>query len=121
MAGETYRLVLDYPPSVNHIYRRRGGRVFSDPRVAAFRAAVGADVLKQIGLPLPRIETPVDVTITLHPPNDAKTRDIDNPIKAAFDALTKAGVWKDDSQVKELRVSMKEPMNGGRMYVEVRA
>lgn len=113
--------MLDYPPSVNHTYRRRGRRVFVDKHVTAFRQTVCADVLQQIGLPLPRINTPADVTVKLHPPMDGKRRDIDNPIKAAFDALTKAGVWTDDSVVKELHVSMCEPMPRGRMYVEVRS
>jgi Holliday junction resolvase RusA-like endonuclease len=37
-------------------------------------------------------------------PPDRRVRDIDNYLKCVFDALTHAGVWKDDSQVKRLYV-----------------
>jgi len=35
-------------------------------------------------------------------PPDLRRRDLDNCFKALFDALTHAGIWQDDSQVKQL-------------------
>jgi crossover junction endodeoxyribonuclease RusA len=42
------------------------------------------------------------VEILLYPPDNR--RDIDNYTKGLFDALTHAGVWEDDSQVKRMLV-----------------
>ena len=42
---------------------------------------------------------PVAVLMVFSPP-DRRERDLDNLSKATFDALTKAGVWADDRQVK---------------------
>ncbi|EOC3440315.1 RusA family crossover junction endodeoxyribonuclease, partial [Escherichia coli] len=46
---------------------------------------------------------PASVEIVLFPP-DNRIRDLDNYNKALFDALTHAGVWEDDSQVKRMLV-----------------
>jgi len=49
-------------------------------------------------------KTPIDykmlVRVELHQP-DLRTRDSDNFSKAMYDALTKAGFWRDDSLVIE--------------------
>lgn len=60
----------------------------------------------------------VAVTITLHAP-DKRIRDIDNYIKATLDALTHAGVWKDDSQVARLTVIRGKVVKGGLMKVDI--
>jgi crossover junction endodeoxyribonuclease RusA len=44
------------------------------------------------------------VTIVLYPPN-ARRFDIDNRVKPILDALTGVGLWTDDWQVDDLRVS----------------
>lgn len=43
------------------------------------------------------------VTFVLVPPT-AHRRDLDNHLKAAQDALTHAGFWRDDGQVDDLRI-----------------
>jgi Holliday junction resolvase RusA-like endonuclease len=43
------------------------------------------------------------VTILLHPP-DYRDRDIDNLVKPMLDALEKAGVYENDSQVDAIAV-----------------
>jgi crossover junction endodeoxyribonuclease RusA len=114
-----YRLLLDYPPSVNHIYRRRGRRVFCGPHVAAWRHHVAVAVLKQISTPPPRLTCDLQLRLSLSPPISKKDYDIDNPLKATLDALTKANVWRDDSQVKLLVVSMNERRKAACMWVEI--
>ena len=49
------------------------------------------------------VRTPVGVAVTLNPP-DARKRDLDNYLKALFDAMTKAGIWEDDSVVQRMLV-----------------
>jgi crossover junction endodeoxyribonuclease RusA len=54
------------------------------------------------------------VEILLFPP-DARRRDIDNYNKALFDALTHAGIWEDDSQVKRMLVEWAPQVPAGRL------
>lgn len=103
-------LVLPYPPSMNGYWRslrtgRMAGRVLISERGRAFRQDVeSAARLQEIS----RLEGPLKVTLWLHPP-DRRRRDIDNPIKPLLDALTHAGAWSDDSQIRELHVTMEAP------------
>jgi crossover junction endodeoxyribonuclease RusA len=54
--------------------------------------------------------------IILYPP-DAR-RDIDNYNKALFDALTHAGIWEDDSQVKRMLVEW-HGVPGGKVEITI--
>ncbi|AMO47598.1 Crossover junction endodeoxyribonuclease rusA [Enterobacter sp. FY-07] len=68
---------------------------------------------------LPKPSTkPAAVEIILYPP-DARRRDIDNYNKALFDALTHAGVWEDDSQVKRMLVEWGPVVKGGRVDMTI--
>jgi len=58
------------------------------------------------------------VEIILFPP-DARRRDIDNYNKALFDALTHAGVWEDDSQVKRMLVEWGPVTKKGRVEITI--
>lgn len=60
----------------------------------------------------------VRVTIILNPP-DKRRRDVDNYSKAVLDALTSAGIWDDDSQVKELTIKLADVVKDGQCTVEV--
>jgi hypothetical protein len=59
------------------------------------------------GWGIPTLLGELSVTIFIFPP-DRRKRDIDNIAKATLDALTIAGLWKDDSQIKELNLEMCE-------------
>jgi crossover junction endodeoxyribonuclease RusA len=61
----------------------------------------------------------LEITIDLYPPDNRK-RDIDNHIKAVFDAMTHSKVWIDDSQIKDLRVRMRDIEKGGKAVIEIR-
>jgi len=52
---------------------------------------------------------------------DRRRRDLDNLLKSLLDAITHAGIWDDDSQVKhlEIREFGREPPDG-RIFVEIR-
>ena len=61
---------------------------------------------------------PAAVEIILYPP-DARRRDIDNYNKALFDALTHAGIWEDDSQVKRMLVEWAPQVPGGKVEITI--
>ncbi|KAB0142503.1 RusA family crossover junction endodeoxyribonuclease, partial [Escherichia coli] len=82
------KLILPFPPSVNTYWRH--------PNKGAFAAIV--EQLRRLPKPT---SAPASVEIVLFPP-DNRIRDLDNYNKALFDALTHAGVWEDDSQVKRM-------------------
>jgi len=109
------RLTLPYPPTGNHSYATVGKRRVLTDRASRFRKVVASEVLAQRSR---QLAGDVQVSITLHPP-DRRRRDIDNPVKPLLDALTMAGVWSDDSQVRRLRVEFGERTPGGACVAEV--
>lgn len=67
-----------------------------------------------------RIGSGVVVSVTLHAP-DNRRRDLDNfGGKALLDALTHAGVWLDDSQVRRLSMEWGENVRSGKAVVQIR-
>lgn len=89
---------IPFPPSVNHYYQRFRNHVSISKRGRDFRKSV----VEILGPMTPR-KGRLAVVLVLCPP-DRRRRDIDNFQKGLFDALTKSGVWEDDSQVDFLCV-----------------
>lgn len=106
-------LQLPYPPTANTYYRNFRGRMVISARGREFARAVAAIVGK-----VKPLRGRVGVGIALNPP-DQRKRDIDNTIKPTLDALTKAGVWLDDSQIDILFIARREKINGGRAIVTI--
>ena len=101
------QIVLPYPPTLNHFYQRSGKRVFRSKEYRDFIGRVGW--IWKISAPGNwRQEGRIAVNIEVVPP-DYRKRDLDNIVKATFDALTRAGAWKDDSQVEALHVRRRSP------------
>ena len=114
LAG-SFSLTLPWSPSVNHTWRQAGGRLILDRRVEAFRKKVVGRVnflRAKRSIPSRAIESDCMVMLEYMSP-DKRRRDIDNGCKAVFDALTHAGVWKDDSQVKLMLSFFGEQVKGG--------
>lgn len=87
---------IDIPPSVNDLYRVYGTRsIMSEEGRKWYKYAVPHI---QRHVPAGMIEEPVTVIYTFHFPDNHR-RDIFNYEKALSDAITKAGVWGDDSQI----------------------
>ena len=118
----TCKLSLPYPPSVNRYWRslRAGpmaGRVLISAEGRAYRDAV-ARVARAQAIVSASGELAVNVALV---PGDRLRRDIDNPLKALLDALTHAGAWEDDSQIRRLVVSRHDPVPGAAAaIVEIR-
>lgn len=109
----TYK--LPYPPSVNHIYSRtkRGG-VMLDDKARAYRE----EVIYTIGKGHTTLTGRLRVEVDAYMP-DKRKRDIDNIFKALNDAMSHAGVWKDDSQIDDLRVIRRGVESPGYVLVSV--
>ncbi|WP_339026119.1 RusA family crossover junction endodeoxyribonuclease [Leclercia pneumoniae] len=117
------KLVLPFPPSVNTYWRapNKGplkGRHLISAKGRAYQSAACSAIVDQLRR-LPKPSTaPAAVEILLFPP-DSRRRDIDNYNKALFDALTHAGVWEDDSQVKRMLVEWGPQVAGGRVEITI--
>lgn len=99
------QVVVPFPPSMNTYWRtpRTGplaGRTLISVAGRKFRAAA----VQVMGWRAPPLSGRLAVTVELYAP-DAQRRDIDNFVKAIFDAMTHAGVWLDDEQVDLLTVA----------------
>lgn len=119
----TYGLILTlpWPPSTNTYYRFVPG--LSSPKISKkgreYRKRVKAAVVDICGADIQPFTTPVHVLVDLYPP-DKRVRDLDNHDgKALFDALTKAGVWTDDSLVKSRWGRMHEKVKYGQCIVTI--
>ena len=94
-------IVLPFPPSVNHYYRRtRSGQVYLGPQAVAFRERVHAEWLARSWMPL---ECPISLEIRAFRPR--VVGDIDNCLKACLDALNRR-YFVDDRQVVRLLVHL---------------
>ncbi len=112
-------LTTPFPPSVNTYWRRCKGRagMFISERGQRFADAVIYEHYS------PRVIFSEDkrlaVTVKLFPP-DRRKRDLDNFNKGLLDALTKARIYADDSQIDELRIIRCEKTKGGKAEVEIK-
>lgn len=108
-------LVLPYPPSVNRLYRvGRNGRPYKTDLHRDYMAS--AQRATRAVTPWPR-DVALEVTLRLYRPQ--KRGDIDNPLKALFDALN-GRAWEDDSQVSDLHVQRRDDKANPRVEVEIK-
>lgn len=112
------QIALPWPPSTNTYWRHptRGklaGRHLISEQGRAYRAAV-------IGIaPRLQLATRLAVHITVTPP-DRRRRDIDNLLKGLLDSLMHAGVWLDDEQIDDLRITRTPAGKAGQVIVSIR-
>lgn len=104
-------ITLPFPPSVNHYWRHvvigRSARTMISEKGREYARAVWVRWHAQIIGPPKPMSGNLAVSIHLYPPTKQK-RDADNYNKALLDALTKAGAWEDDNQIKHLQIWMHE-------------
>lgn len=96
---------LPWPPSVNRYYRVFRNRILISRDGRKYRMMV----VSRLGGLNRKLTGDVSVEIDLYPP-DRRRRDIDNPLKCLLDSMTHAGVYEDDSQIKDIELHMREPM-----------
>ncbi|OAT54005.1 RusA family crossover junction endodeoxyribonuclease [Providencia heimbachae] len=116
--SRTIFLTLPFPPSVNACWRNVNGKTLISAAGRKFRANAIAAVYEQLRKIPTAITEPVSVIVKMYPPTRQR-RDIDNYLKAPFDALTHAGVWRDDDQVKRVEMEWCEVVKGGRFEITI--
>ena len=111
-------LTLPWPPTVNTYYRHvvvnRAPRTLISDAGRRYRESVKAQVAGQVENAL---QSDLRVSVEAWFP-DRRRRDLDNLLKSLLDSLTHAGVWQDDSQVVDLRIS-KAQGTGGLVVVQI--
>lgn len=113
--------VFPYPRVTVHLPRsRRGPSWTNNPdalaKLNAFYDEFGWR-LAGTGLVHARIEGPLSVRIWIW--KKSRRGDIDNLAKSVLDALTRYGVWLDDSQVKSLHVEDVKRGTAPRLVVDI--
>jgi crossover junction endodeoxyribonuclease RusA len=113
-------LILDLPlpPSVNHYWGQHGHRRYVSKAGVAFKAQVSDYVIEYR---VPKLGTArLAMTVVLFP-KDRRKQDIDNRIKALWDALADAGVFDNDEQIDTLFIERGEIKKDGgcRVYLDI--
>jgi crossover junction endodeoxyribonuclease RusA len=109
-------LNLPLPPSINHYLGTHGHRRYVSKAGVAFKQQV-SDYVAEYAVPklgAARLE----FQVTLYP-RDRRKQDIDNRIKALWDALADAGVFDNDEQIDVLIVHRGEIKKGGGCLVYI--
>lgn len=112
---------LPFPPPVNHYWRH----IQAGDYTRTLLSARGRQY-KQICVSLAKrqfagqatLSCPLAVSIRFFPP-DRRKRDLDNLPKALLDSLTEAGVWNDDSLIRDLRMRWGAKSGAARAEVEI--
>lgn len=114
---QTLTLTLPYPPTVNRHLIPVQGRMVKSPQHRQYAAEVALVILSTQGSIQP-LTGELSLIAELHPP-DRRKRDADNVCKALLDALKYAGIYFDDSQVKEPRPIMSTPAQPAYVLVTI--
>ena len=109
------KLVLPFPPSLNHYYRHVGPRTLISREGRSYRKRVCALLKAQRVEPL---KGGLTIEIELHPP-DRRRRDVDNSMKGLLDSLEHGGAYHDDGQIVRLEAEKHEPVPGGQVVVTI--
>ena len=99
---EAVILTLPYPPSVNSMYRTFRGRMLISKKGREWMKLAVHEVKTQANGWY--VVGPCSIAIRAWMP-DKRRRDIDNLAKGIFDCITHAGIWKDDCQVDDMRIT----------------
>lgn len=118
MIDNYVQLITPFPPTLNHNIGRRGKRYYRDKNYENFIKFV--DCLWSVKRPREwRTNGYFRVQINLYP-ESLRRFDVDNRVKPTLDALTYAGVWKDDFQVVDVSVrKMPVPVTESCVIIEI--
>jgi crossover junction endodeoxyribonuclease RusA len=114
---DSVELQLPYPPSVNTYWRRSKAGMFISAKGREYKHQVGW-ACRMMMMETPPFEERLVCTVVAYKP-DARKRDIDNILKALLDSM-EDHVYKDDSQIRELHVTLHDKTEGKEgVYVKI--
>jgi len=102
-------ITLPFPPTVNTYWRKWNNRMVISEKGRAYREIV-KDLMMVEGRSI-RTNKPLRIEIKAYRP-DKRRRDLDNLLKATFDALAYAGVYEDDCQIVDMRIYWANEIGG---------
>lgn len=115
--GAVFAAMLPWPPTVNTYWRSvvigRSVRVLLSEAARQYRR----DVVRAVGRVRP-LTGPLSFTAVFCPP-DRRRMDLDNRPKGLLDSLAKAGVFADDSQVRDMHTAFGPVVEGGEVRVRI--
>lgn len=111
---KTIEFFVPFPPSINTYWGFHGHRRFLTKKANVFKQLVEVAVKQHS----PLGDKLLRISLDFFPP-DKRKRDIDNPVKPLLDALVSAGLFADDSQIKELNLKMNDPIKHGLTRVKI--
>ena len=111
------RIVLPWPPSINHYWRNYRGRTVISQDGRLYRQTVAYRILEQ-GIPRENLNCRLQVSIDAYPP-DKRRRDLDNIQKALLDAIVAADVIEDDSLIDALSILRHDAEGEGKVIVRI--
>lgn len=91
-----------FPPTANNYWRIARNQVYKTSVARGYQEQLAASLWAHRD---EKIEGPVSVALQFFYP-DKRRRDLDNLLKVLLDALTGAGIWQDDSQVKHIEATV---------------
>lgn len=114
-SGEEIYLELPYPPSVNNYWgwNSKNSKVFLKNKARTYKEMVYFKVKSE---KINSISGLICVNLKIIPP-DKRIRDIDNGLKAIFDSLQYAGIYKNDNSIKYTNISFLDPSAHGLVKV----
>lgn len=95
------QITVPWPPSVNRYWRQFRGRMIISAEGRKYREAIIQQIFVE-GL-VKHLTGSLKVTIEAFRPDERK-RDLDNLLKSTLDGLAHAGLYEDDSQIRDLRI-----------------
>jgi crossover junction endodeoxyribonuclease RusA len=116
MDSKTVLLNFPWPPSVNTYWRTLpAGRVILSAKGRDYRNEVCEYVIAEgVRHHTERLKVEIYAFVP-----DRRRRDLDNILKALFDALEHAGVYEDDEQIDDLRIVRRPRMKPGCLAIVI--
>lgn len=118
-------LTLPYPPTVNHYWKSSVKRVTANKSRVVTRVSEKGKAFAEHVFWLVReqkanqkLQGNLKIEVNIYVP-DNRRRDIDNLCKSLFDALQKAGVYLDDTQIKDYRMIHCGVVKGGKVVLSI--
>tara|TARA_R110002111_G_scaffold50841_1_gene88981 strand:- start:311 stop:682 length:372 start_codon:yes stop_codon:yes gene_type:complete len=110
------KLTLPYPPSVNTYWRANGKRRFISKAGILFTQEVILIVKQSKAKSFE--EKRLAISVVIHPRSKRKF-DLDNTLKAILDALMKAGMYNDDSQIDYIEIARGKAVKKGKAVINL--